>query len=143
MRPRSPSNSRGGWQVSKVQGPKSKVDRRLRGHLHFVERKSRKLARSLFHAMARFGPKLEREQLLLGRFVDIAAELFAMAASCARAATLHDEASRALADYFCRAARLRTDDLFRALHHNEDRRGYKLAQKLLKEVPSSSVSVGL
>ncbi len=103
----------------------------LRPHLRFVERSSRKLARSLFHAMARCGPKLEREQLLLGRFVDIAAELFAMTATCARAVSLHDEASVSLADYFCRNARLRIGELFRALHGNEDRRGYKLAQTLL------------
>ena len=107
------------------------MDKGLRGHLRFVERNSRKLARSLFHAMASYGPKLEREQLMLGRFVDIAAELFAMTAACARATGLHDETSISLADYFCRNARLRVGELFPALHHNEDRRGYKLAQTLL------------
>ena len=35
--------------------------------------------------MANHGPKLEREQVLLGRFVDIGTELFAMLSSCARA----------------------------------------------------------
>jgi len=130
--------------LSKVQSPRSNVDRKLRRHLGFVERNSRKLARSLFHAMARFGPKLEREQLLLGRFVDIAAELFAMTASCARATSLRDEPSLALADYFCRTSRLRVAELFRALHHNEDRRGYKLAQQLLAQngEPSSSPDDG-
>jgi hypothetical protein len=31
--------------------------------------------------MARYGPKLDRQQLLLGRLVDIGAELYAMSAS--------------------------------------------------------------
>jgi len=120
---------------SKAQGPRSKVDARLRRHLRFAERTSRKLARSLFHAMVRLGPKLEREQLLLGRFVDIAAELFAMTASCARA-SMADESSFVLADYFCRAARLRVAHLFRESRRNEDRRSYRLAQQLLKEIPA-------
>src|SRR5208282_1285 len=57
----------------------------LARHVRNAEAASRKLARSLFHAMAKHGPKLEREQVLLGRFVDIGTELFAMLASCARA----------------------------------------------------------
>jgi alkylation response protein AidB-like acyl-CoA dehydrogenase len=104
----------------------------LRSHLRFVERSSRKLARSLFHAMARLGPKLEREQLLLGRFVDIAAELFAMTASGARASALGGE-SVELADVFCAQARRRVAQLFRELHGHEDRRGYRLARRLLGE----------
>lgn len=107
----------------------SKGGATLGRHKRFVERNSRKLARSLFHAMARFGPKLEREQLLLGRFVDIAAELFAMTASCARAAAMPEKVP--LADYFCRSARLRVEELFRAASRNADRDGYKLAQTLL------------
>ena len=121
-------------RIANRQSSIAETDKGLRGHLRFVERNSRKLARSLFHALARCGPKLEREQLLLGRFVDIAAELFAMTAACARASKMNDESSLALADYFCRTARLRVGELFRALHHNEDRRGYKLAQALLKSL---------
>ena len=33
----------------------------LAGHMRFVNRASRKLARSLFHAMIRFGPRLEKK----------------------------------------------------------------------------------
>ncbi len=53
----------------------------LQAHVHYAARTSRRLARGLFHAMARFGPKLDREQLLLSRFVGAATELFAISAA--------------------------------------------------------------
>lgn len=113
------------------------LDARLAKHLRYSARTSRKLARALFHAMVRFGPKLERQQVLLGRFVDIGAELFAITASCLRAQSLmkNNEKTieiRELADYFCNSARLRIAHLFRDLHHNADRPGYRLAQKVLE-----------
>src|ERR1700756_2277543 len=37
----------------------------------------------------------------------------------------------ALVDYLCRSARLRIDYLFYSVKHNVDRRGYKLAQRVL------------
>src|SRR5882724_3723214 len=49
----------------------------LREHVNYAAGTSKRLARGLFYAMARFGPKLDREQLLLSRFVGIATELFA------------------------------------------------------------------
>src|SRR5205085_668888 len=50
----------------------------LQGHVDYAARTSKRLARGLFHAMARFGPKLDQEQLLLSRFVGVATELFAI-----------------------------------------------------------------
>ena len=112
------------------------MDARLKKHMRYAARTSRKLARALFHAMARFGPKLERQQVLLGRFVDIGAELFAITATCLRAQALMKEKGnspevRDVADYFCNTARLRIAHLFRELHHNADSQGYRLAQKVL------------
>jgi alkylation response protein AidB-like acyl-CoA dehydrogenase len=110
-------------------------------HLHYVARTNRRLARAIFHAMLRRGPKLEREQLLLSRFVDIGAELFAITAVCLRGERLLDSKDPAageenlpgLIDYFCLAARLRIAQHFHDLHHNTDSAGYRLAQKLLAE----------
>ncbi len=116
-------NSAGGVAV--------RVHPRLAGHVRWTERHSRKLARTLFHAMARFGPKLERQQVLLGRFVDIGTELFAIAASCARAETLATREAIELADFFASAARLRIERLFRAIGSNTDRHGYVLAQRVV------------
>src|SRR6266850_4740624 len=46
-------------------GNLDKLHADLRPHIRYAARTSKKLARGLFHAMARFGPKLDREQLLL------------------------------------------------------------------------------
>jgi alkylation response protein AidB-like acyl-CoA dehydrogenase len=108
----------------------------LARHVKNAERAARRLARGLFHAMAKHGPKLEREQVLLGRFVDIGTELFAMLATCSRAQEMLDGGGAgnvlALADYFCLISGARVEELFRALKRNADRPGYRLAQQVLE-----------
>src|SRR5690606_37542110 len=76
----------------------------LARHLRFVERRSRKLARSTFQGMSRWQGRLERKQAFLGRLVDIGAELFAMSAACVRARAERDTHPEGveLADLFCR-----------------------------------------
>ena len=108
----------------------------LRPHVHYAARTSKRLARGLFHAMARFGPKLDREQLLLSRFVGIATELFAISATCSFAQHKIDQGEPAaevlsVATYFCRSARMRIDHHFAGTSRNADRRGYELTQELL------------
>src|SRR2546430_1103001 len=71
-----------------VQRSKFKVHPILRRNLRYAARTSRRLARKLFHAMLVYGPKLERQQVLLGRFVDIGTEIFAITAACTRADAL-------------------------------------------------------
>ncbi len=113
------------------------MDPRLRRHAVRVSHGARRLSRTLFHAMMRYGPRLEREQMVLGRLVDIGAELFAMSAVCSRAQHLlgtdepHEEVM-ALVDLFCRESRLRCRRLYRELRRNEDRRRYRLARRVLK-----------
>ena len=111
--------------------PVSGFDSRLASHLRFAAAATRKLARALFHAMARFGPKLEREQVLLGRFVDLGTELFALTAACSRAHALGAPEAIEIADYFARLTRLKIARLFHALHHHADRAGYRLAQRVV------------
>lgn len=108
----------------------------LAGHLRFVERAARKLARTLFMAMARFGPKLEKRQSVLFRLVDVGAELFAMSAVCVYAHHMmqKDPSNRGpgrMADIFCRQARARVKRLFSDVFDNNDKSTYKLAQEVL------------
>jgi hypothetical protein len=125
------------WLSPVAPGSGAGIDPVLSQHLRFAADSSRRLAREIFHAMARHGPKLERQQLLLGRLVDIGAEIFAIASSCARAQSAlatnkkADPDLLALADYFSRTARLRIERLFYGARHNVDRRGYRLAQRVL------------
>lgn len=117
-------------------GNLDKLHADLRGHVQYGASTSKKLARGLFHAMMRFGPKLDREQLLLSRFVGIATELFAMNATCAFAQSKIDAGEPAdeilsLAGYFCRSARMRIDHHFAGTSENADKAGYALTQELL------------
>ncbi|GAA2355108.1 acyl-CoA dehydrogenase family protein [Dactylosporangium salmoneum] len=106
----------------------------LAGHLRYVARASRRLARETFYAMARWQGKLEHKQGFLGRVVDIGAELFAMAAACVKART--ELAARPegveLADLFCRQATLRAEALFRDLWDNADSVELSAANRVLQ-----------
>ncbi|MFF9488742.1 acyl-CoA dehydrogenase family protein [Streptomyces sp. NPDC014676] len=97
----------------------------LSPHLRYVERTSRKLARSTFYAMSRWQGRMETKQGFLGRIVDIGAELFAMSAACVRAELLRGRGENGreayqLADVFCRQARIRVEELFGRLWTNTD-----------------------
>ncbi|MET8454475.1 acyl-CoA dehydrogenase family protein [Streptomyces sp. NPDC005209] len=131
------------WLPKLVAGPgqlpvsysqfKREVD--LSGHLRYVERHARKLARSTFYAMSRWQGRMETKQGFLGRIVDIGAELFAMSAACVRAEHLrgrgdHGREAYQLADAFCRQARIRVDELFARLWTNTD----DLDRKVVKGV---------
>jgi hypothetical protein len=108
----------------------------LAGHVRWIERTSRRLARQVFHLMVVNGPALERRQSQLFRAVDIGAELFAMAAVSSRA--LRDTAkgtgggsAMELADTFCRAARRRVEWLFAGIASNDDVANYETARGVL------------
>ena len=110
----------------------------LAGHLRFVERSCRKLARESFHGMAVYQAKMERKQGFLFRCVDIVMELFVMAATVSHARQLQDaheaEAAQAsaLADVFCRDSRRRVRRLFQDLWRNDDAGKNQLAASVMK-----------
>jgi hypothetical protein len=101
-----------------------------------VDKTARRLARSLFHAMNIYQASLEKKQTLLGRFVEVGTELFAMAATCARADAFsrqnggEHEGIIDLASLFCKYARERIERNLRTTRKNHDASGYKIAQKV-------------
>jgi alkylation response protein AidB-like acyl-CoA dehydrogenase len=105
-------------------------------HFRSVAGLARRLSRALFHQMVKFGPKLEKRQVLLGRLADIGADLFAIAATCAYAQKLlrdgEPEAKLiALLDDFVAQARLRIEQNFAGIARNADDSGYALAQQVI------------
>jgi len=114
----------------------------LARHLRFVERSCRRLARTLFHCMVRFGPKLEKRQMVLARLVEIGAELLAITAACSRAHAIAardgeaaEEDGRSaveLAEVFSRHARRRVEERFAAVFDNDDVATYQVAQGVLR-----------
>lgn len=106
------------WLPSAISLNVRHLSPRNQDHVLFIARTSRKLARTLFHTMAKYQQKLEREQLILQAFVDIGTDLFAMAASLSRAeyelkTRSGDENLQDLVDLFCTNARRRIQDNFK------------------------------
>jgi alkylation response protein AidB-like acyl-CoA dehydrogenase len=127
------------WYPSRYVGwshfPKFGEFGSLSGHMGFVERTSRHLARSIFHAMMRYQAKLERKQMVLFRIVDIGTDLFAMSASISYATMLAKNGQKNavdLADVFCREARMRIEANFSNLFTDHDEAAYRLVSGILK-----------
>jgi alkylation response protein AidB-like acyl-CoA dehydrogenase len=112
------------------------LDRRNRQHLAFAARTSKRLARSLFATMAKLGPKLEKEQIVLSNFVDVGVDLFVMGATLSYADHLvatnpADRTPLDLADLYCCEARRRIVANFRAVRRNFNRSYGKIAALLM------------
>ncbi len=124
--------------VGEGQNPRSYAEfDELAGYLRYVERSSRKLARSTFYAIGRWQAKLEQRQAFLARIVDIGAELFAIAATVCYADTIgrNQPERRAqaveLAELFCKQAKRRAEALFHELWSNDDDDNHDAAQRVL------------
>ncbi len=120
----------GGWFTSF-----SDFDDDLAEHMRWIESRSRKMARKLFHAMVLNGPKLEMKQLTLARIVDLGTELAVMALTAARAQTERNQGNnesslRAL--YWLESGQERVNALFRALGRNTDATARRLATEMME-----------
>jgi alkylation response protein AidB-like acyl-CoA dehydrogenase len=129
------------WYPTRYLGwsrfPKHGEFGKLSAHMGYIERASRHLSRSIFHAMMRYQAKLERKQMVLFRIVDIGTDLFAMAAAISYATMLAkkegvEKNAVDLADVFCREARMRIEQNFTNLFTDTDDAAYKLVSKFLK-----------
>jgi alkylation response protein AidB-like acyl-CoA dehydrogenase len=112
------------------------LSERNRKHLAYAAKTSKLLARRLFATMAKYGPKLEKEQIILGNFVDIGVDLFVMGATLSYADYLvaqnpADQSPQELADLFCREARRRIEGNFKAVKGNFNRSYDKVSRLLM------------
>jgi alkylation response protein AidB-like acyl-CoA dehydrogenase len=109
----------------------------LAADLRYVERTSRKLARSIFHGMLVHRGRLERKQAFLFRIVEVAMDLFAMTCAVVHAQRLREAGAPAardaglLARLFCRMSRRAIAQRFRALWRNEDMLRYQTGRAVL------------
>lgn len=131
----------GSWYPSRWLGwgqwPRFSQFGAMAPHLRFVERNTRRLSRQIFHGMVVHQGGLQNKQAFLFRLVDVANELFAMAATATRvdamerAGDANAGGAAELADLFCRNARRKVARLFRELWANDDARKYRVAQRVL------------
>ncbi|CAM2987368.1 acyl-CoA dehydrogenase family protein [Rariglobus hedericola] len=132
-------------------GVPSDISPACRPALRYVSRTSHRLARALFHAMARYGPALEKRQLLLGRVVDIGSELFAITATALYADALlkrddpthSKEDLESLVRVFTDQSRSRIAAAFAGLSHNHDSTDYTFAQTLLDDARHAGLRDGI
>lgn len=109
----------------------------LASHMSFIDKTSHHLARSIFHSMGMYQNSLERRQYILSKYVDIGTELFVMAATCSYAKSKleknpHDKTPYYLAHFFCKEARRRIENFFKAISENDVSHANKLAKGFLK-----------
>ena len=120
--------------IPSSKGIPSNMPSSQKKHLRMISKYSRKLSRALFTSMVTQGPKLEKQQLLLGRYVDIATELFAMSASVARVqAEDGGEEDVLTVDYICKRGKERVTTLFKECGSSADTSGYKLTKHLIRD----------
>lgn len=108
------------------------VNAHLKKHMRFVAKNSQKLARDLFHMMMRYQQGLQKKQMVLGRLVDVGAELFAMTATISNASSVAaTKGSVRLADLFCQQSRRRISHLRNGVYCNDDKLAYAVAREVL------------
>lgn len=113
--------------------PGGNMPKTLSGHMLFVKRMSKRLAKSIFINMLLYQKKLESKQNILGRFVDIGCDLFVMSAVCSYASASRGKSDDGLADLFCKEARLRIKRRFEDLTNNEDKLKKKISKNILQD----------
>jgi hypothetical protein len=103
--------------------------------LRFAARGARRLARSVFHGMLRYGPKLEKKQAFLFRAVDVAMELLVITCTALRAhaESRQNPSAARLGVRACALSMERVDAALHAMWHNHDDAQYDLAREVLDD----------
>jgi len=124
------------WLPASTNFKVKNLDSRNQAHLAFIAKSAKKLARKMFHTMAKYQTKLEREQIIMANFVDIGTDLFAMAATLsyvdARLGAAPDkQALLDACDLFCSEARNRVNANLKAVNSNHNYKYTKLANHIM------------
>lgn len=103
-------------------------------HMRYAARTARKLARSIFHGMLRYGAGLEQKQVFLFRAVDVALGLFALTATVRRAHLMRgvDHGAVIVADRFATDIQVEIDRALADMWSNDDAERTAFSQRLLK-----------
>ncbi len=110
---------------------------RNRGHVVYLARTCKQLARAILHALIRHRHALEHEQLALYGLVDAAVDLFAMTCVLSRTEQLLKKGevdtaeAEHLADFFCTRARRRITDNLKRIRHNDGAEVSRIADALM------------
>ena len=113
-------------------------NKKLKYQLKYVRKTSKKLARALFHSMLKHGPKLDKQQLLLGRLAEIGTELFIITATAMRTNSRVSHSSSEenlipLTECIFNRSKNKIDAIFSELKNNNDKNNYKLSKDILNE----------
>lgn len=113
-------------------------NKKLKHQLKYVRKISKKLARALFHSMLKYGPKLDKQQLLLGRLAEIGTELFVITATAMRTSTRikqhgDNENLIPLTECIFNRSKNKIDMIFTDLKNNNDKNNYRLSKDILGE----------
>ena len=111
------------------------LNEKNKNYLIYIEKTSKKLARTLFHTMGKYQQKLEREEKLMEYLVDIGTNLFAMSATLSYAQALNknerNESAQELAEGFCYITEQKIKTCFKNLHIKNKKRK-QITEKYMK-----------
>lgn len=108
----------------------------LTSYVRYVRRRSKKLARTLFHCMLRHGPGLDKQQLTLSRLTEIGSELYVITSAVLKADMMiknHEDATKVLqvVDNVFVNSKEKIDSNFKSVWFNNDTKNYKYGRKVL------------
>lgn len=109
----------------------------LSSYVRYVKRRSKKLARTLFHCMLRHGPGLDKQQLTLSRLTEIGSELYVITSAVLKADMMiknNEDAKKVLQvvnNVFINSKE-KIETNFGNIWFNNDKKNYKYGRKILE-----------